>query len=56
MLLSQHDMTFVPWKPIKGQALANFLAGHPIPEISKLHEDILNEVIKDNMILGDDVW
>jgi len=49
-------MTFVPQKAIKGQALAVFLAAHPISETSKLHEDIPDEVIEANMTLSNDVW
>jgi len=48
-------MTFVPQMAIKGQALADFLAAHPVSEISKLHEDIPDEVIKVNMTLSNDV-
>jgi len=48
-------MTFVPQKAIKSQALADFLAAHPVPESSKLHEDILDEVIEDNITSSDDV-
>ena len=49
-------MTFVPQRAIKSQALADFLAAHPIPETSKLLEDIPDEVIKANMTSSDDVW
>jgi len=56
ILLSQYDMTFVPQKAIKDQALADFLAAHLISENSKLHEDILDEVIESNMTSSDDVW
>jgi len=56
ILLSQYDMTFVPQKAIKGQALADFLVAHPVPESSKLHEDILNEVNEANITSSDDVW
>jgi len=49
-------MTFVPQKAIRGQPLADFLAAHPIPETSKLLEDIPDEVIKANMTSSDDVW
>jgi len=49
-------MTFVPQKAIKGQALADFLAAHPVPETSKLHENIPDEVIETNMTSRDDVW
>ena len=36
LLLSQYDMIFIPQKAVKGQALAEFLAAHPVPENSKL--------------------
>ena len=49
-------MTFVPQKAIKGQALADFLAVHPVSEISKLQEDIPGEFIEANITLSDDVW
>ena len=38
ILLSQYDMLFFPHKEVKGQALVDFLAAHPVPESSKLHE------------------
>ena len=44
LVLSQYDMLFVPQKAVKGQALADFLAAHPVPKSSKLHEAILDEV------------
>jgi len=55
LLLSQYDMLFVPQKAVKGQALADFLADHPIPESSKLHEDIPDEVFESNITLEDEV-
>jgi len=48
-------MTFVPHKAIKGQALADFLTARPVSKTLKLHEDILDEVIKANMISEDEV-
>jgi len=56
ILLSQYDMTFVPQKAIKGQALADFLAAHQVPESLKLHEDIPDEVIEANITSSVDVW
>ena len=56
ILLSQYDMTFVPHKAIKGQALTEFLATHLILETLKLHEDIQDEVIEANMTSSNDVW
>jgi len=49
-------MTFIPQKAIKGQALAKFLTAHPVLKISKLHEDILDEVIEDNMTSNNKKW
>ena len=49
-------MTFVPHKAIKGQVLVDFLPAYLISKTSKLHEDILDEVIKANMTLEDEVW
>jgi ribonuclease HI len=49
----------MPQKAIKGQAIADFLADHPIPESSKLYEDIPDEVAEACMIhasSGDQVW
>ena len=37
LLLSHYDILFVPQKTVKGQALVEFLAAHPIPKNSKLH-------------------
>ena len=31
VLLQQYDLAYVPQKAVKGQALADFLADHPIP-------------------------
>jgi len=56
ILLSQYDMTFIPQKVVKGQALADFLVAHPVSETSKLHEDIRDEVIEANMTSDDEVW
>ena len=49
ILLSQYDILFVPQKAINGQALADFLAAHPISESSNLHEDITDEIFESNM-------
>jgi len=43
-------MIFIPQNAVKGQALAEFLAAHPVPEHSKLHEDIpIHEDIPDEV-------
>ena len=53
---SQYDMLFVPQKAVKGQALAYFLAAHPVPESSKLQEDIPDEIFEFNIISEDEMW
>ena len=49
-------MTFVSLKVVKRQTLTDFLAAHPVSEMSKLYIDIPNEVIEANIISEDDVW
>ena len=56
ILLFQYNITFIPQKAIKGQALAEFLAAYPVPKTSKLDEDIPNEVIEANMTSENEVW
>jgi len=56
LLLSQYDMILTPQKAVKGQALAEFLAAHPVPEQSKLHEDIPDEVFESNATSEEEVW
>ena len=56
LLLSQYDIIFIPQKAVKGQALAEFLAAHPVPEHSKLHEDIPDEVFESNTTSEEEVW
>ena len=56
LLLSQYDMLFVSQKAVKGQALADFLAAHPVPESSKLYEDIPDEIFESNVTSEDEVW
>jgi len=55
ILLSQYDMISVPQKATKDQALADFLAAHPVLETLKLHEDILDEIVEANMTFEDEV-
>ena len=49
-------MLFVPQKAAKGQALADFLAAHPVLKSSKLLEDISDEVFESNITSEDEVW
>ena len=32
LLMQEFDITYIPQKAVKGQALADFLANHPIPD------------------------
>jgi len=50
----QYD--FHPSKDRKDQVLADVLAAHPVPETSKLHKDIPDEVIEANITSADEVW
>ena len=45
-----------PSKGSQGSGPYRFLATHLVPESSKLHEDILDEIFKSNMISTDEVW
>lgn len=56
LLLPQYDMKFVPWKTIKVQVIANFLAGHPIPKKSKLYEAIPDEAMIVNTTPKEEIW
>jgi hypothetical protein len=43
VIMMEFDITYVPQKAIKGQALADFLAAHPILDNSPLVVDLPNE-------------
>jgi ribonuclease HI len=43
VIMMEFDITYVPQKAIKGQALANFLVAHPIPDNSPLVVDLPDE-------------
>ncbi|XXG62732.1 hypothetical protein AAC387_Pa05g1045 [Persea americana] len=45
ILQSQFDIRYVPQKAIKGQALGNFLAEHPLPKDSPLRDDLPDELV-----------
>lgn len=56
LLLSPYDIHFVPHREVKGQAIANFLAEHPILENSKLHNSITDEVTQANLVDEEYIW
>src|ERR1700722_3157668 len=43
IILMEYDITYVPQKAIKGQAIADFLAAYPIPDDSPLNYDLPDE-------------
>ena len=43
VLLQQYDLAYVPQKVVKGQALADFLANHPVPSDWEFSDDFPNE-------------
>ena len=43
MILKQYDLVYVPQRAVKGQALADFLADHPIPDDWELNDDLPGE-------------
>ena len=45
IILTEFDITFTPQKAVKGQALADFLAAHPIPDDSPLACEFPDEEI-----------
>lgn len=45
VLLQQYDIVYIPQKAIKGQALADFLADHPIPSDWKLCDDLPDDEV-----------
>ena len=43
LILSEFEIKYVPQQAIKGQALADFLAAHPVPDNHELPEDLPDE-------------
>nr|AAK92670.1 putative gag-pol precursor [Oryza sativa Japonica Group] len=43
LLMMEFDITYVPQKAVKGQALAEFLAAHPVPDDSPLITELPDE-------------
>lgn len=43
VLMMEFDITYVPQKAVKGQALADFLAAHPVPDDSPLVVELPDE-------------
>ncbi|KAM2382432.1 hypothetical protein ACFXTH_040119 [Malus domestica] len=45
LILNQYEIIYVPAKAVKGQALADFLADHPIPADWKISDDLPDEEV-----------
>ncbi|XP_050944077.1 uncharacterized protein LOC103493258 [Cucumis melo] len=45
IILLQYDIVYIPQKAVKGQALADFLADHPVPSNWKLCDDLPDEEV-----------
>ncbi|KAM2301621.1 hypothetical protein ACFX1S_032518 [Malus domestica] len=45
LLLNQYEIIYIPAKAVKGQALADFLADHPIPADWKISGDLSDEEV-----------
>lgn len=45
MLLPEFEITYVPHRAIKGQALADFLAAHPVPDDTPFSDDLPDEEV-----------
>ncbi|XP_068344134.1 uncharacterized protein [Pyrus communis] len=45
LLLNQYEIICIPAKVVKGQALADFLADHPIPTDWKISDDLPDEEV-----------
>ncbi|XP_028550951.1 uncharacterized protein LOC114579699 [Dendrobium catenatum] len=56
MILLQFEITFIPLRVVKGQAVANFLAAHLLPVESPLNDDLPDEQIMSLKEPNNQVW
>ncbi|PKU61385.1 hypothetical protein MA16_Dca026414 [Dendrobium catenatum] len=56
MILLQFEITFIPLGAVKGQAVADFLAAHPLPADSPLNDNLPNEQIMSLRESGEAIW
>ncbi|XP_020243174.1 uncharacterized protein LOC109821396 [Asparagus officinalis] len=56
LLLSQYDIHFKPQKAVKGQAICELMANHPLKEKAKLYQDIPDETYEANVVSREQVW
>ena len=45
VMLAEHDIVYIPQRAVKGQALADFLAAHPVPDDSPLITELPDEEV-----------
>ncbi|XP_061999282.1 uncharacterized protein LOC133716611 [Rosa rugosa] len=51
LLLNQYEIIYIPAKAVKGQALADFLADHPIPADWEISDDLPDEEVFNTEVL-----
>ncbi|ONK57061.1 uncharacterized protein A4U43_C10F16210 [Asparagus officinalis] len=56
LLLSQYDIHFMPQKSVKGQAICDLMASHPLGAKTDLFEDLPDEPPEANMTSSPEVW
>ncbi|PKU59891.1 hypothetical protein MA16_Dca028303 [Dendrobium catenatum] len=56
MIFLQFEITFTPLRAMKGQAVADFLAAHPLPADSPLNDDLPDEQIMSLRESDEAVW
>ncbi|XP_020272463.1 uncharacterized protein LOC109847642 [Asparagus officinalis] len=56
LLLSQYDIHFMPQKSVKGQAICDLMASHPLGAKTDLFEDLPDEPPEVNTTSSPEVW
>ncbi|XP_020694323.1 uncharacterized protein LOC110108149 [Dendrobium catenatum] len=56
MILLQFEITFIPLRAVKGQAVADFLEAHPLPADSPLNDDLPDEQVMSLRKSGEAIW
>ncbi|XP_020254032.1 uncharacterized protein LOC109831104 [Asparagus officinalis] len=56
LLLSQYDIHFKPQKTVKGQAICDLMANHPLKGKVESYQDIPDETYEANVVSKEQVW
>ncbi|XP_020263326.1 uncharacterized protein LOC109839307 [Asparagus officinalis] len=56
LLLSQYDIHFMPQKSVKGQAICDLMASHPLRAKTNLFEDFPDELPEVNLTSSPEIW